>query len=115
MLINEMITSRPGARTSMHKSRTKSPIPSKAGAPSDLNRTGMNAVKFDMTKAPTELNELDERDIDIDAPLEAEEIDLPQMKQYVDDLLAKDEKNDIRFEEMEDRMMRVEQSTGVRD
>lgn len=68
-----------------------------------------------MNKAPTELNELEERDIDIDAPLVAEEIDLPKLKEYVDDLLAKDEKNDIRFEEMEDRVMRVEQSTGVRD
>ena len=68
-----------------------------------------------MNKAPTELNELEERDIDIDGPLVAEEIDLPKLKEYVDDLLAKDEKNDIRFEEMEDRVMRVEQSTGVRD
>ena len=80
-----MITSQPGARTSMHKSRTKSPVMSKAGGvPSELNRTGMNSVKFDMNKAPTELNELEERDIDIDAPLEAEEIDIPKMKEYVD-------------------------------
>ena len=37
------------------------------------------------------------------------------LKHYVDQLLEKDEKKDIRFEELEDRLQSMELSTGARD
>ena len=101
ILINEMVTAAPGARTSAHRSiRSKSRMDK-----SDLNRTGMDgSVRKDA------------EGLDLDAEMALEEdIDLPTMKKYLDELLEKDEKYEIRFEEMEDRVQRMELSTGARD
>jgi len=42
-------------------------------------------------------------------------VDVVMLKKFVDQLLEKDEKNEIHFEELEDRVQRVELNTGVRE
>lgn len=42
-------------------------------------------------------------------------VDVVALKKFVDQLLEKDEKNEIHFEELEDRVQRVELNTGVRE